>query len=147
MHTTAQRETIFRRNTTVDPTSRLIVKIHSIKTILIFTNYKLQGRNVTVIFKMDGSLVTDHEKKLHKCEATVQVRNQPELSQEGKESPLCKKMITTYFGAFRDPCAKDIPRKTLGCWYGFASTTCTSNEVHSHIPFHYLIWCHSHSPP
>ena len=61
---------------------------------------------------MDGSLVADQERKMHKCEASVQVKSQSGLSREGKESPLCKKLITTYFGAFRDPCAKEIPCKT-----------------------------------
>ena len=65
-----------------------------------------------MVFKLDGSLVADHKEKMHKCEASVRVESLPELSQEGKESPLCKKWITTYFGAFKNPCAEDAPSKT-----------------------------------
>jgi len=64
-----------------------------------------------VQFKLDGRLAASADKKVHQCEVSVLVETAPELSSSDQDPHNCSKWITTYYGAFQDPCT--LPGKML----------------------------------
>lgn len=62
-------------------------------------------------FKLDGRLAASADKKVHHCEVSVLVETAPELGSSDQDPHNCSKWITTYYGAFQDPCT--LPGKML----------------------------------
>ncbi len=58
-------------------------------------------------FHLKGGLVTGLREVLHKCEMRVRMRISLDLfpNSDGKEAVSCTEYITTYYGAFIDPCS------------------------------------------
>lgn len=64
----------------------------------------LQLSEQSVQFRLDGRLAVGAEKKVHKCEVSVEVETAPDISSSSPAPHNCTKWINTYYGAFQHPC-------------------------------------------
>ena len=55
-------------------------------------------------FRLEGRLAVSAEKKVHKCEVSVEVETAPDIGGSSLAPHNCTKWINTYYGAFQHPC-------------------------------------------
>lgn len=76
----------------------------------------LQLSEQSVQFRLGGRLAVSAEKKVHKCEVSVEVETAPDVGSSSQAAHNCTMWINTYYGAFQHPCT--VAGKTVSCRAG-----------------------------